>query len=80
MENNILDIGNNKNKDKDKEKDKDNQQENAEIKILNWEEFNRLKDKDSNLQYYSISDKNSITDMQFYFSKENTDHFFLSKY
>jgi hypothetical protein len=67
MENNILD------------KDKDKYKENTKFKILNWEEFNQLKNKDSNLQFYSISDKNSISDMQFYFSKENSDYFFLSK-
>ena len=56
-----------------------NEIENNNLRLLNWEEFIELKNKDSNLQFYSLNDKNSITDMQFYFSKEDTNHFFLSK-
>ena len=55
------------------------QEEKEKFKLLNWEEFIELKDKDSNLQFYSLNEKNSLNDMQFYLSKENTNHFFLSK-
>lgn len=75
-----MEINQNKISNKDlNKKTTDKDKDTNKIKLINWEEFIELKDQDSNLQFYSLNDKNSISDMQFYLSKETTSHIFLSK-
>lgn len=52
---------------------------NNHIKILKWDDFSEIKDKDSNFKFYNQKEKNSILDNQFYQSKQNHEYIVLSK-
>jgi len=55
---------------------KDNQNK---IKIIKWDDFSKIKEKDSSYNYYTLIEKKALIDNMFFQSRESLNYVFLSK-